>query len=425
MRGERQLGLFSATLLIVASMIGTGVFTTSGFLLADLHSRWLVLAAWAVGGFVALLGALCYGALASRIPESGGEYIFLSRTVHPAAGYLAGWASLLVGFSAPLAAAATGFGEYLRPFVGGIDPRWPGTILLLVFTAAHAGHFRLGAIVQNASVIIKLVFLLLFLALGAWKMQVPAAPAAAPANLGAFAVSLLWVSFSYSGWNAAIYMSSEIRDASRTTPRAMLLATSGVTIIYLALNAFIIFSAPASDLVGQVDVAAIAARHLGGQTWQSAITAIVTLALATSVSSLVISGPRVYARMAADGYLPRALIPSGSVPRAAIWFQSVIAIVLLWTTTFKALLTYIGFTLSLSTSATVLGLIKLKWLEGEKLKVHGWPWAPVLFVVFGLFSAIFTILRQPVEAAFGGATLLLGLIAYRLHRLGRSSPAAL
>jgi APA family basic amino acid/polyamine antiporter len=140
-------------------MIGAGVFTTTGFLLADLHSRWLVLAAWTVGGFVALLGALCYGALASRIPESGGEYVFLARTIHPAAGYLAGWASLLVGFSAPLAAAAAGFGEYLRPIAGGVDPRWPGTILLLVFTVAHALHVRLGTLVQNASVLLKLAFL--------------------------------------------------------------------------------------------------------------------------------------------------------------------------------------------------------------------------------------------------------------------------
>jgi APA family basic amino acid/polyamine antiporter len=204
----------------------------------------------------------------------------------------------------------------------------------------------------------------------------------------------------------------------------MLLATGVVMVVYLALNALIVFSAPASALVGQVDVAAIAARRLGGPMWENAITVIVTLALATSVSSLVMSGPRVYARMAADGYLPKLLIPAGTVPRAAILFQSTIAIVLLWTTTFKALLTYIGFTLSLSTAATVVGLIKLRRLEGEKMKVPGWPWAPVLFVMFVLFSASFTILRQPVEAAFGGATLLLGLVGYRLQRLWRSSPAA-
>ena len=158
--------------------------------------------------------------------------------------------------------------------------------------------------------------------------------------------------------------------------------------------------------------------------WEKAITAIVTLALATSVSSLVMSGPRVYARMAADGYLPRLLIPHGTVPRAAILFQSTIALVLLWTTTFKALLTYIGFTLSLSTAATVAGLIKLRWVEGEKMQVRGWPWAPVLFVAFVIFTASFTVLRQPVETAFGGATLLLGLVAYRLQKLWRRSPAA-
>ena len=163
-------------------------------------------------------------------------------------------------------------------------------------------------------------------------------------------------------------------------------------------------------------MAAIAARHLGGQTWETAITVIVTLALATSVSSLIMSGPRVYAQMAADEYLPRLLIPSGTVPRAAIVFQSTIALVLLWTTTFKALLTSIEFTLSLSTAAMVVRLIKFRRMEGVKIKVWGWPWAPFLLVAFVLFAASFTILQQPLKATFGRATLLLGITAYRLLR---------
>src|SRR4030095_13565286 len=144
------------TALVVASMIGTGVFTTSGFLLADLRSPWIVLAAWVVGGVMATLGAVSYGALARRIPESGGEYLFLSRTLHPAAGYLAGWISLLVGFSAPLAAVAFAFGEYARPWLPGWRPQLTGSLLMLLFSGIHAADIQRGAWMQNLAVAVKL-----------------------------------------------------------------------------------------------------------------------------------------------------------------------------------------------------------------------------------------------------------------------------
>src|SRR5207247_10060555 len=130
---QRQLGFVSASALVVASMVGSGVFTTSGILLADLHSPSLVLAAWLAGGVLAALGALCYGALARRFPESGGEYVFLARTLHPAAGYLAGWISLLVGFSAPLAAVALAFGQYTRLWFPHSSPQLIGSCLLAAF----------------------------------------------------------------------------------------------------------------------------------------------------------------------------------------------------------------------------------------------------------------------------------------------------
>lgn len=414
-KDSQQLGLFSATALVVASMIGTGVFTTSGFLLSDLGSKPLVLGAWVAGGIVAIFGAICYGALARRIPESGGEYLFLARTLHPAAGYLAGWVSLLVGFSAPLAAAAVAFGEYTRPWFAGTEPRILATILLLLFTFAHAWEVRAGAHIQNLSVVLKVLFLLVFLVLGTTRLQLRPEAVTTSASVGAFAVSLVWISFSYSGWNAAIYLSSEIRDAKRNVPRAMIFGTSIVMLLYLALNAFIIFSTPAAALKGQLEVGRIAAKELGGVVWENAITAIIGLALATSVSSLIMSGPRVYARMAADGYLPKWLRPEGNGFRSAIWFQTAIGLALVWTATFKTLLTYIGFTLSLSTAAAVVGLIKLKRSEGEAIRVIGWPWIPGLFVAFVFFSAGFTIFRQPVEAALGATTLIVGIAAYKLQ----------
>ena len=165
MSARRQLGLMSATALVVASMIGTGVFTTSGLLLEDLKSPWLVLAAWAVAGVIATLGALSYGALARRIPESGGEYRFLSHTVHPSAGYVAGWISLVVGFAAPAAASAFAFGRYVSPWLPGWDPRLAGTLVILLFSMVHAAHVRRGARIQTLGVLLNVALILGFIAL--------------------------------------------------------------------------------------------------------------------------------------------------------------------------------------------------------------------------------------------------------------------
>src|SRR5438552_2457802 len=207
---QRQLGFLSALALVVASMIGSGVFTTSGFLLADLYSPVRVLAAWLVGGVLAMLGALCYGALARRFPESGGEYLFLARTLHPAAGYLAGCVSLLVGFSAPLAAVALACGEYTRPWLPFSKPALTGSGLLLVFAAVHAAHVQRGAWVQNFAVLAKLLLIAILLGYASARLKAPPPSAGGPCSVGSFAVALVWISFSFSGWNAAAYIGSEV-----------------------------------------------------------------------------------------------------------------------------------------------------------------------------------------------------------------------
>lgn len=412
----RQLGLTTATGLVVANMIGSGVFTTSGFLLGDLGSPGRVLAAWAVGGVVALFGALSYSALAREIPESGGEYLFLARTLHPAAGFLAGWVSLLVGFSAPLAAVAMAFGEYTKAWLPGWHPKTTGTLLLVLFAAVHAVHVQRGAWVQNAAVIVKLVLIGLFLGFGFSRLQPPVEAAAGGLSLGTFAVSLVWVSFSYFGWNAAVYVGGEILEPEKTMPRAMLWGTLLVTALYLALNAVFVYSAPRAVLAGKLDVGRIAAEALGGRVWADGVTAIVALALVTSVSSMVMAGPRVYARMAADGYLPRWLAPADGPPRHAIAFQLALALVLLWSAAFESLLTYIGFTLNLCTAATVIGLVRLRRKKGVRLPVAGWPWVPALFLAFVAWMSVFTIARRPAESAVGLATLAVGWVAWRWSR---------
>jgi APA family basic amino acid/polyamine antiporter len=404
---DRPLGLVSATALVIASMIGTGVFTTSGFLLADLKSRWAVLAVWLIGGVLAALGALSYGALARRMPESGGEYFFLSRTLHPALGFLAGWISLLVGFSAPLAAVAFAFGEYTKTWLPQWPPQLTGSVMLITFAAIHGLHVQRGAWVQNGAVLIKLLVIVLFVGFATTRLRFEAEPLAA-APISAYAVSLVWVSFSYAGWNAAVYVGAEVSNPERNLPRSLLFGTAIVALLYLALNAIFLFSVPPDALSGKLDVGRIAAEAIGGPTLANIVIGLVCLALVTSASSFLMAGPRVYARMAADGCFPRWLGATRGPPRAAITFQLLIALLLLWTATYESLLTYIGFTLGLCSAGTVFGLIILRRREGPTLAIPGWPWVPLVFLLATLAITILTIARRPLESLIALVTIAIG-----------------
>lgn len=397
-------------------MLGTGVFTTSGFLLADLKSPWLVLLAWAVGGMVATLGALSYGALARHIPESGGEYLLLSRTLHPAAGTIAGWISLLVGFSAPLAAAAHAFGEYTRGGFPGATPALTGTILLGLLSFIHAWNIRHGTVAQNLAVLFKVALIATFIGLGATRISTSHSVAPASFSTPALAMAMVWVSFSYAGWNAAIYLASEVKDPDRNLPRSLLTGTLMVTAIYLGLNAVFVLTTPADVTSGRLEIGRLVAEHLGGPRWATAATSLIALALFTSVSSLIMTGPRVYARMAADGYLPRWLAAHEGPPRAAIVFQFAIALLMLWTASYQSLLSFIGFTLNLSTAATVLGLIRERRRIGPALSVPGWPWVPGTFVAAVLGMTMLSISRSPLPSLAGCGVLLLGWILWWAKR---------
>jgi APA family basic amino acid/polyamine antiporter len=412
-----HLGLTSAAALVVASMIGTGVFTTSGFLLGDLGSPWFVLAAWAVGGVQATLGSLCYGALARRIPESGGEYCFLSKTLHPAAGYMAGWISLLVGFSAPLAAAAFAFGRYTEPWFGGVSPVIIGTLLILAFTFIHSTEVKRGAWIQNWAVMVKVVLILVFIAVAVGQIHPPAGEPYKAFSISTFGVSLVWISFSYSGWNAAVYIGGEVRNPEKNLPRALILGTALVTMLYLALNAVFVFSAPMAALAGKLEVGRIAANAIGGRVFEEVVAAVIALGLITSASSLIMAGPRVYAKMAGDGYLPQWMaITEGKPPRAAIILQAAIALIMLWTATFDALLTFIGFTLGISTAATVAALLVLRRREGKSLPIPGFPYVPWLFLAGVVAITGFTIVQRPLESLVGLGAMLAGFVAWLFNR---------
>jgi APA family basic amino acid/polyamine antiporter len=419
---QRRLGPGAATALVVANMVGTGVFTTSGILMRILGSPWLVLLTWLLGGITALLGALCYGALAQRIPESGGEYVFLSRTLHPIAAYVAGWLSLIVGFAVPLGALAFAFAEYLRPWLpAGVSPRVVATLLLLGASLLHLGSVTFGARIQAVIVVAEVVLITLFASFGLGRLYPDGFHTTSPeGHVGKLGLALVFVSFSYLGWNGAVYIGGEVKDPKRNLPRSLILGTSIVTLLYLALNAFFVFAAPASELAGRIDVAHVAAAAVGGPRLAIAVSGLVALALALCVSALTMTGPQVAARMAADGLLPRLFAASaGRPPRLALVAQLALGLLALWTATFERILTYVGFTLGISMVATIIGLCRLRMKEGPALHVPGWPWVPGLFLAFVVGSTIFTVVQRPFEGLIGFATLGIGVVAYFVQQRAR------
>lgn len=416
----RSLGLGSASALVVASMVGAGVFTTSGFALQDLGRPGPVLWAWVVGGLLSLCGALSYGALARRLPQSGGEYHFLAAVIHPFAGFLAGWISLLAGFTAPIAAAALGIHAYLTPLFGHALPaEWLGTVVILGAAAVHSLRRRQGLWLQNLAVAVNLTLMLGFVVYGllhlpqAPSLPVETAPPVAPVDLGAFAVSVIWITFSYSGWNAATYVAGEVRNPERNLHRSLWLATTGVALLYLALNSVFLYSAPVEDLAGKAEIGAVAAAALGGEPLRRAASGLVALALFTSVLSMVMSGPRVYARMAEDGLFPARFAARDGVPTSSILLQAVLSILAVWAGSLRDLLSYIGFTLGLSAALTVASLFILRHRQGAlRVPAAGYPWVPLTFLVSTIGASAFMVSREPVKAALGLLTVVSGVPVY-------------
>lgn len=408
----RRVGLIGATALVVANMIGTGIFTSTGYQIADIPSRTIILLAWLIGGCMALLGALSYGALARQLPESGGEYFFLSKTIHPSVGYISGWISLLVGFSAPIAAAAYGLGVYSQDWLNGLDPKWTGTFAILLLGILHGIGVREGVMVQNLVVLFKIVMLIGFVGWSAFHLPSPEPVPAWEPGWGTFSVSLVWIYFAYSGWNAAVYIGGEVRDPDRNLPRAMTFGTLIVVILYIALNAVFLWSGPLESMAGREDIARVAANAIGGQGFASLVTCIILVSLMTSISAMLMAGPRVYAKMAEDGYLPARMKATQPPGWGNMMIQMVVALLLLWVPQFKDLLTYIGFTLGIGTALTVIGLVKLKLKVKRDLHVPGWPFVPMLFLAMVLWVTIFSIWRQPIPSLYGLLTLAIGWVAW-------------
>ncbi|MBF8269337.1 MAG: APC family permease [Gammaproteobacteria bacterium] len=423
-----NLGLVTLIGLVIANMIGAGVFTTSGFALGDLGSPVLVLVAWLIGGIIAICGAISYGALSRLLPYSGGEYLFLSRNVHPLAGFIAGWISLLAGFTGAIAYAAITFAVYLLP--GSSSTKLTGnivaTLAILAALVIHGFRVRHGAAIQNITVALKLLLIVFFIGSVAfgpgfaeWEgVRAYQATDSGGFSLTAFATTLMWISFSYSGFNAAIYVAGEVDNARQMVPRAILQATIITTIIYLLLNTIFVFAPDPAAVSFKEDVAVIAASVLGGESLAKVIRAIIIVALFTSLSAMVMIGPRVYAQMAEDGLMPGALKFTRDAPHGAIIMQALLAIVVVWITSLRELLSYLGFTLGISAAATVASLFVLvRRNPALAVQLPAYPWAPLVFICFTLLFAGLAAFRNPWEMLAAILTILTGILLYFiLHR---------
>jgi len=424
----------TAAAVIIANMIGTGVFTSLGYQLEDIHSGFVILALWVVGGITALCGALSYAELGTALPRSGGEYNFLSRIYHPGVGFVSGWISATIGFAAPVALAAITFGRYLSAAVPGLSPTWLAAGLIVIATAAHAGTRRRSSNFQQVFTTTKISliagFCIVCWVLVAEPQPVSFLPGTGDGRLlfsGAFAVSLIYVNYAYTGWNSVTYLISEVDGAQRNLPRILVGSTLIVIVLYVALNATFLHVAPIAALEGQVEVGYIAARHVVGPAGAAAISVVLSLLLISTVSAMTIAGPRVLQVMGEDYHVLRRLAAQNAdgIPTLAICVQGAIALGFVLTATFESILVFSGFTMGLNSLLTVFGVFVLRWRQpGLTGSYRTWfyPWPPVIFLGLTLWTIIYLIQLRAAEAGFGLALILTGVALYFVvRRRGRAS----
>lgn len=398
-------------------MIGTGIYTTTGFLVADLPASGGVLMLWVLGGVAALGGALAYAALARRHPRSGGEYHFLSQLYHPALGFLAGIVSIVAGFSAPIAASAYAFGKYLPLSLSEFERQIAAALLILALTGLHTLNLGRVARIQNFFVILKLGLLLLLIVGGLAFMPESPQELSCPridfSTLSAGATALIFISYAYSGWNAAAYIMSEVPRATQIIPRAIPAGTLTVMALYVAFNFVLLRHLPIEELSGKVEVGRLLAHRLWGAHGDALLGWGISLAMVSSVSAMLMISPRVLSVMGEDYPVFRVFSRKNSYgsPVFSLALVALLAICILFMAAFDAILNYIGFLLSLFAGLTVLGL----FLRHARAK--GLPWEPGLFfVLLTGWMVLNNFLNRPYESLIGMGTMAGGLVLYFVVR---------
>ncbi|HAX95825.1 MAG TPA: amino acid permease [Prolixibacteraceae bacterium] len=439
LRLNRRLGYFPVYNIVVANIIGAGIFTTSGIILGEINHTAIMILIWLFGGLIAISGALSYSELGIAMPQAGGEYTFLSRLFHPSIGFLSGWVSFIAGFSAPIAASAIGFSEYfyraipLIPNTGhwsNVSPESAKQFLaisvIILFTAIHARGLSFGSRIQNFLTVMKIALLVLlilgglFLGKGDWSHFSNNEPFIANlSGMKAGGLSLLWVMFAYSGWNAATYIGSEVKNPRKNIPKALITGTLTVVALYFLLNVFFVYAIPPDQMKGVVSVGGLAVANAFGVKAESIISLLISFALFSSLSAYLILGPRVYYAMSRDGYFFRSIARVTSrnhAPSRAILLQGALSIVMVVSGTFDQILTYMGFALGLFPLLAVAGIFKLRKGNPTAPSMPGYPWVQIFFLTTSAGILTLSFIERPSESFIALITVLLGLPVYFYFR---------
>jgi len=421
-----KISFIGAVSIIVSNMIGTGVFTSLGFQVAGIKSIPALLALWVVGGIIAICGAFAYAELALRFPRSGGEYNFLSRIYHPAIGFLSGWVSSTVAFAAPIAMSCMAFGNYFYDIFPVYEPMTIAFVTLALVTTINLISLSVGTAFQKTFTFLNLSLILLFIIYGLinsnsshYEFKINTSTLS-PIFSSSFASSLVYVSFAFSGWNSVTYVIDEIDDPKKTIPKALFTAIGIVLVLYVALNFIFLYSTPIYDLENKVDVASIAANNIFGTEGGRVISAMICIALFASVNSMLIAGPRIIKVIGEDFPFFKKFASSSEkgTPVLATLIMSTIALGLILSSQYEMVFTYIGFTLSIFTLLTVIGLFVLRNNQKNSTtpiyKSWGFPITAIIFIALEGWMMVFLLMEKPNESIAGLITILSGLIVYFL-----------
>ena len=432
MSKKNSFSLYAALAVVIANMVGTGVFTSLGYQVIDIESGFLILLLWSLGGIAALCGALCYAELGAALPRSGGEYNFLSRIFHPSVGFLGGWVSATIGFAAPIAIVALLFAKYITPedhLVTTAAERIMAASLIISLALVHSRTRNTSAGMQTFLTGFKILVILLFSVLGiafAPELQgvsfMPSSSDVAHLNFGAFAVSLVYVGYAYTGWNAATYLTGELENPQKVLPRVLVSGTLIVMALYLLLNAVFLLVAPIDALKGVAEVGRVAAVFAFGDVGGQLAGFVFAALLISTVSAMTVAGPRVLQIIGEDISAFRALSVTNDdgIPSRAIWVQTALALVFVSAGSFEQVLLLTGFTLSLVSLATVIGAVVLRFTQpglSRPFRIPLFPLPPIGFIAIIGWTLSYTMLERPIEALFAAILLTAGLIVYGATRL--------
>jgi basic amino acid/polyamine antiporter, APA family len=433
----RRLGPIDAAALVVANVIGVGIFTTPGIVAAMVPHPVALIGLWVAGGLLAFAGAMAYAELAARFPRAGGEYVYLNETYGRLMGFLSGWTSFVAGFSGAIAAAAMACASFMGrfvPFTGDTDaivqvtlgpaaltvsPRaLTAVAIIAAVSAVHIRGLDTGKVLQNTLTATKVAALVLLAGIGLMVGggSFPQIVEGGSLRFGACAAAMIPVMFSYSGWNAATYVVEEIRDPRRNVPRALALGTVTVVLIYVGVNAMYLRATPLASF-GGVGLGEVAAARLVGAWAASAFTGVTIVIMLSSISAMVLAGPRVYYSMARDGLFfasASRVHPRYRTPYVATIVQALWSALLVLSGTFEQLLIYTGFAVMLFAGVAVSSLVVVRRREAQSGRVFSaWKYSgPLAFCLASLLIVVNAVLEEPIVSLTGIAVMLSGAPLY-------------